>query len=506
MYKKLILSLVAVIAISVKSFGQAPEGFKYQAVVRDANNIILNNENVGVRMTIQQGSIGGTMVYRETFATTTTANGLVNLEIGNGSVVSGNFTTIDWGNGPYFIETAVDVTGGTTYQVMGTSQLMSVPYALHAKTAESVTNDQVDDADADPSNEFNTGATLTGTTLSISDAGGSQTVDLSSLQDGVDDADADPSNELQTLSLVGSTLTLSDGGGSASINDADANPVNELQTLSVAGNNLTISGGNTVTLPTGTDADWTISGNNMYAIPTGNVGIGVSTPERKLDVIGDVKTEKIFIGSRVINVVNGVPNFAWTATPLGIRLATNIPNNDTQKFHSVTFTGHHTGSLLPIEIKVSWCSNNGGFTAMSSRVTSAASTFNFQAPTVKLNTEGGKVVVYIENPSPNFLFYYNLSVDAMFNYFYNQMDRTWYDGWTLTRMTAAIPVGATSVPVETIEYGTLKANEVKLGLNPYTGITNGATIPVPTGGVGTIVFSGTNFFGWNGTSWRQLDN
>ncbi len=131
------LSLVAIATISLSSFGQAPEGFKYQAVVRDAGNTILNNQSVGMRMTIQQGSIGGTAVYQETFSTTTNAYGLVNLEIGNGTVVSGTFASIDWANGPYFIETAVDVTGGTSYAVMGTSQLMSVPYALYAKTSGS---------------------------------------------------------------------------------------------------------------------------------------------------------------------------------------------------------------------------------------------------------------------------------------------------------------------------------------------------------------------------------
>jgi hypothetical protein len=133
--KKILVSLVAAATLSFSSFGQAPEGFKYQAVVRDAGNTILNSQTVGLRMTIQQGAIGGTTVYAETFAPTTNAYGLVNLEIGNGTVVSGTFANIDWSAGPYFMETAVDVTGGTNYSVMGTSQLMSVPYALYAKTS-----------------------------------------------------------------------------------------------------------------------------------------------------------------------------------------------------------------------------------------------------------------------------------------------------------------------------------------------------------------------------------
>jgi hypothetical protein len=132
--KKILLSLVAAATLSLSSFGQAPEGFNYQAVVRDAGNTILNNQTVGLRMTIQQGSIGGTTVYSETFAQTTNAHGLVNLQIGSGTS-SDDFSAIDWSAGPYFMETAVDVSGGTNYSVMGTSQLMSVPYALYAKTS-----------------------------------------------------------------------------------------------------------------------------------------------------------------------------------------------------------------------------------------------------------------------------------------------------------------------------------------------------------------------------------
>ena len=137
--KKILLTFVAIATLSFSSFGQAPEGFKYQAVVRDAGNVILNNQAVGIRMTILQGAIGGTTVYSETFSTTTNAYGIVNLEIGNGTLAAGNFTSIDWANGPFFMETAVDVTGGINYSVMGTSQLMSVPYALYAKTSGSST-------------------------------------------------------------------------------------------------------------------------------------------------------------------------------------------------------------------------------------------------------------------------------------------------------------------------------------------------------------------------------
>ncbi|WP_299892289.1 tail fiber domain-containing protein [uncultured Lacinutrix sp.] len=170
------LTLIGIITIALNCFGQAPESFNYQAVVRDAGNTILSNQSVGMQMTIRQGSAGGTAVYSETFASTTNAFGLVNLEIGTGTSTD-DFSTIDWATGPYFIETAIDVTGGTLYSVVGANQLISVPYALYAKNAE-----MVDDADADPTNEIQD-ISLSGTDLTISDG---STVDLSNITDDGD--------------------------------------------------------------------------------------------------------------------------------------------------------------------------------------------------------------------------------------------------------------------------------------------------------------------------------
>jgi hypothetical protein len=126
--------LLILLLFPVIGFGQAPEAFKYQAVIRDGGNLILTDQTVGMRLSIQQDSIGGTSVYTETFTSTSNGYGLVNLEIGTG-ISTDDFAMIDWANGPYFMETAVDLTGGMTYEIMGTSQLMSVPYALYAKTS-----------------------------------------------------------------------------------------------------------------------------------------------------------------------------------------------------------------------------------------------------------------------------------------------------------------------------------------------------------------------------------
>jgi hypothetical protein len=124
--------------MTLSVFAQTPEKMSYQAVIRNSSNELLTNQAVNMRISILQGSTSGTAVYVETQTPTTNTNGLVSLEIGSGTVVNGDFTTIAWVNGPYFIKTETDPSGGTNYSITGTSQLLSVPYALHAKTAETI--------------------------------------------------------------------------------------------------------------------------------------------------------------------------------------------------------------------------------------------------------------------------------------------------------------------------------------------------------------------------------
>jgi hypothetical protein len=93
-----------------------------------------------MRVSILQGSTTGTEVYKETYSPNpqTNTNGLVTVEIGSGTAITGTFASIDWNSGPYFIKTEIDPLGGTSYTINGTSQLLSVPYALHSKTAETI--------------------------------------------------------------------------------------------------------------------------------------------------------------------------------------------------------------------------------------------------------------------------------------------------------------------------------------------------------------------------------
>lgn len=136
--KKILFTLLFSIVSAFGVFAQAPNLFKYQAVARTTSGAILANQSVGFEVSILQNSASGTSVYTETHAVTTNAHGLVNLSIGGGAVASGDFTTIDWGNNVYFLQIKMDASGGSAYVLMGSSQLLSVPYALNAKTVSSI--------------------------------------------------------------------------------------------------------------------------------------------------------------------------------------------------------------------------------------------------------------------------------------------------------------------------------------------------------------------------------
>ena len=136
---KKLYSILTAVLLTVGVYAQSPEKMSYQAVIRDASDNLITNQAIGLQISILQGSVSGSTVYLETQTPITNANGLVSLEIGNGTIIIGSFATIDWENGPFFIKTETDPTGGTSYTITGISQLLSVPYALHAKTAETVT-------------------------------------------------------------------------------------------------------------------------------------------------------------------------------------------------------------------------------------------------------------------------------------------------------------------------------------------------------------------------------
>lgn len=132
---KKILLTVGIMLGSFLAYAQVPEKMSYQAIMRNGSGQILSNQAIAVRVSVLQGSPAGAAVYSERLTGNTNVNGLVTLEIGAGTVLTGTFNTINWSTGNYYLKTETDPAGGTNYTIAGTSQLLSVPYAMYAKTA-----------------------------------------------------------------------------------------------------------------------------------------------------------------------------------------------------------------------------------------------------------------------------------------------------------------------------------------------------------------------------------
>jgi hypothetical protein len=123
---KRIITFCVLLLFTFRVIAQAPDRLSYQAVIRDAGDNLVTNKVIGMRVSILQNSESGTEDYKEIYSPDlqTNDNGLITLEIGSGTPLTGNFENINWANGPYFIRTETDPTGGTNYSITGTSQLV----------------------------------------------------------------------------------------------------------------------------------------------------------------------------------------------------------------------------------------------------------------------------------------------------------------------------------------------------------------------------------------------
>jgi hypothetical protein len=258
-------TVCAALLMTAGVFAQAPQKMSYQAVIRNSTDALVTSAPVGMQISILQGSATGTAVYAETQTPSTNANGLVSVEIGSGTPVSGTFAAIDWADGPYFVKTQTDPTGGANYSITGTSQLLSVPYALYAETSGDTTTWKKNGTAI----YYNTGNVGIGT----SEPG----MDISTKFDVVGRV------SFRTDASDPSKALLFDNYGTARRIYTDA--------MSGFPGDLILG-----TYPTG-------HMNQLYLQQSsGRVGIGTSTPGAKLDVNGSVKVANDNTGASANNV------------------------------------------------------------------------------------------------------------------------------------------------------------------------------------------------------------
>ncbi|MEP4532661.1 MAG: hypothetical protein ABJ004_06215 [Cyclobacteriaceae bacterium] len=283
--KKFILLNLVLLGLITIAQGQSPLNFDYQGVLRDATGDAMANQSLTLQFSLLQGSASGSAVYQETHTTSSNEFGLIHAKIGAGSAVSGTMSAIDWALGPYFVKVEVDL--GSGLEDFGTSELSSVPYALYGE-----------DADADPANEIQT-LSLSGSELSISDG---NMVDLMSVVTVTDD---------QALSLTGNILTLENGGTvdlSSFLDDTDTKLTEaevdafadnngyltaetDDQAISLVGNILTLEDGGTVDLSAFLDdTDTKLTEAEVDAFVDNNGYLTAETDDQAISLVGNILT------------------------------------------------------------------------------------------------------------------------------------------------------------------------------------------------------------------------
>lgn len=297
------------------SYAQAPARFNYQGIVRDASGNAMTNQAVRLRISIVENTPTGTVAYSETQTATTNGFGLYNLAIGNGTPITGTLGNVNWASGPKFIHVEIDAAGGTNYVDLGTSQLLSVPYALSAPAPMlTLTGNSLSAGGNSITLPAPPPPTLTLTGNALSAGGNSVTL---------------PAATPPTLTLTGNTLSA--GGNSVTL------PAPTPPTLTLTGNVLS-AGGNSVTLPSG--GGGTINGTANYVpkftsataignssileTSAGKVGIGTTTPAAAKVEIATTDTMALRVtGNSASGASDGLVNVKYTGTSTTATIAIN---------------------------------------------------------------------------------------------------------------------------------------------------------------------------------------
>jgi trimeric autotransporter adhesin len=283
---KLFLTGFILSIILQQSVAQAPQGFKYQAVCRDNSGVVIQNQAVGLRLSVHDSQPEGIIVYQETFTTTTNQYGLITADVGSGNVVSGTFALIPWESGNKFLELELDM--GSGFVSMGTSQLLSVPYALYAVRADSLTGGIIETDPEVGANALHYIPKWDGTSLSSSSIIDNGFVGIGTETPG------------KRLTVAGNAQVQSDGdwlpGASARLYlGPDDNMW--IEHIHSGGLNLEVCSGWPLYFRNGGNVKMAISG-------SGNVGIGTSNPAYLLEVTNDASFNNVRVGRGNGNVVS----------------------------------------------------------------------------------------------------------------------------------------------------------------------------------------------------------
>jgi len=452
--------------IGLTGSAQSPNKMNYQLIVRDFSGTIQANQTLAFRLSIVQGTPTGSISYQETFSKTTNGFGLITHHIGTGFTMQGSFSGINWSQGPYYIKTEIDFSNGVNYEDLGLSELLSVPYAKYADVAGSgvnggvsLDNDSTNEIqilsisndtlflskggyvvlpsssatsiDNDTTNELQI-ITLTGSTLSLSNNGGSVSLfdgQYSSLTGSptsvstftndagylVAEIDGSITNELQSISLNGDTLKLTQGGyvvlpqSSGSGTSLDNDPANELQTISKSGSTITLSdNGGSVTVFDGDYSNLT----NAPSIPTNTSDLTNDSGFLTSEVDGDNSNELQTIsksGSTITLSDNGGSVTVFDGDYSNLTNAPSIPSNTSDLTNDSGFLtsevdGDNSNELQTISKSgstITLSDNGGSVTVFDGNYSNLTNAPSIPANTSDLTNDSGFLTAEVDGDNSN---------------------------------------------------------------------------------------------------------
>jgi len=425
---KKILSILLLFSFHLAQSQTVPQGINYQAVALDQSgqpipgiDIVgrpIDDAEIGVRIAILDNPQSGTVLYEELHEVRTDLYGMFNLVIGMGATLSVDpFSSINW-QGDKFLKVELSIDNDGNYALSAVQQLMSVPYAFLAeKAVVAQTAVDIDDADADPTNELQA-LSVTGDSLTLSNG---NTVELPV----INDADADPTNEIQVLSRSNDTIYLSNGGYAVlpvdQVNDADADPSNEIQTITRSGTDITLSGNggsvsvfdgnynnltNTPTIPT-TTSDLT----NDSGFLTTEVDGSTTNELQTISKTGGAITLSDNGGSISVfdgdyNDLTGTPTIPTTTSDLtndsGF-LTTEVDGSTTNELQTISKTG---GAITLSD-------NGGSVTVFDGDYNNLTNTPTIPSKTSDLTNDSGFITAEMDGSSTNELQTLTLANDTL---------------------------------------------------------------------------------------------
>lgn len=317
MVRRLLFVVLALLSFNL--YAQSPQGINYQGVARDSEGKPIASTGISVRISVLKNSAAGEIEYAEVHELQTNQFGLFTLVIGRGTVETGTFGFISWAVGSKWLQIEIDPDGGRSFELAGSQQLMSVPYAFYSEysgngltagTGISISNNRINntgDGDSSPTNETITDAILTSDgKLRITEAGITKEVDLSSLSGGLAGLQEvlNHNNNAGGLKItnLGSPQANTDAATKAYVDahvDGDGNATNEIQDLSLVGNNLSITNNPTATPINlapylNTDSQnlslGTSSGTNRIINISGGTGVTVDVADNDNNATNEIQT------------------------------------------------------------------------------------------------------------------------------------------------------------------------------------------------------------------------